>query len=227
MARDTILFDINETVLELNTLRGVFETVFGNGNAAQTWFSMLLHNSTVCVITGVRTSFAELAGVMLDAFAARNALEISQERRDEILATFARLNPYEDVRPALEKLRAANYRTVAFTNSSKQLVERQLSSAGIDNAFDEIISVEEIGSFKPDPRVYAYAGERLSRSPSELRLIACHDWDTHGALTSGLLAAHVDRSGAPYHPLYKKPKLSAKDLTELVDKILAEDSKEI
>lgn len=224
MPRDTVLFDINETVLDLAALKPKFAAVFGNSAVSATWFSMLLHASTVCALTGVKTRFADLAGIMLDAIAARAGLQISDTDRDGILAAFASLRPHADVVPALSRLRSAGYRTAAFTNSSLSLVTRQLANAGLYEHYDEIVSVEETGTFKPDAQVYRFVAERLNRPIGDLRLIATHDWDTHGAMAAGMLAAYVDRSGAPYHPLYHRPDVYASTLVDVVDQILAEDA---
>jgi len=209
MPRDTILFDINETVLDLASLRPKFEAVFGNAGVTATWFAMLLHTSTVCALTGVKTGFAELAGTMLDTIAARCDVTISDDQRSEILGAFASLTPHPDVVPALHRLRATGYRTVAFTNSSLKLVTSQIANAGLADHYDHIVSVEETGSFKPDAEVYQFVAERLKQPMGELRLVATHDWDTHGAIVAGLLAAYIDRSGAPYHPLYRRPDVFA------------------
>lgn len=224
MFRDTILFDINETVLDLRSLYPRFEAVFGDADAVTTWFAMLLHTSTVCALTGVKASFAELAGAMLDALSARRGIVITDTQRSDILDGFANLRPHPDVPPALRRLRDAGYRTVAFTNSSSNLVARQLSNARLADCFDDIISVEEAGSFKPDPEVYAFAAMRLGRPRDELRLVAAHDWDTQGAMRAGLLAAYIDRSGAPYNPLYRRPDIFAKTMGEIVERILAVDA---
>lgn len=223
MPHDTILFDINETVLDLASLRPRFAAAFGDDSVTATWFAMLLHTSTVCALTGVATGFAELAGTMLDTIAARRGLALSDEQRSDILGGFASLPPHGDVVPALERLRGAGYRTVAFSNSSLKLVSSQIANAGLGEHFDRILSVEETGSFKPDGKVYRYAAEKLERPVGELRLIATHDWDTHGAMTAGLLAAYIDRSGAPYHALYRRPAVFAATMGDVVAQIIAED----
>lgn len=225
MSRDTILFDINETVLDLATLRPKFEAAFGDAGVTATWFASLLHTSTVCALTGVKTGFAELAGIMLDTIAARRQLTLTDDQRAGILTGFTSLAPHADVVPALKRLRAAGYRTVAFSNSSLKLVTSQIGNSGLADHFDEIVSVEETGSFKPDAKVYHFVSERLGRSPTGLRLIATHDWDTHGAMCAGLLAAYIDRSGAPYHALYRRPDVFAADMGDLVAQILAADGK--
>lgn len=224
MTRDTILFDMNETVLDLAILKPGFKAAFGDEAVTATWFSMLLHASTVCALTGVTTDFATLAGAMLDTIAARLGVELSDQIRDEILDGFTGLPPHADVKPALTRLRSAGYRTAAFTNSSLDLVTRQIENAGLTKYYDDIVSVGETGSFKPDSRVYRFAARRLNRPIDECRLIASHDWDTHGALTAGMLAAYIDRTGAPYHPLYKRPDIYVTNMSQAVEQIISLDS---
>lgn len=223
MSRDTILFDINETVLDLGSLKPRFKDAFGDESVTATWFSMLLHTSTVCVLTDTKTNFATLAGTMLDSIAARLGVELADEMRADLLGSFASLPPHTDIKPALIRLRSAGYRTVAFTNSSLKLVSAQIENAGLTEYFDEIVSVEETGSFKPDPRVYEFVAKRVNRPIEELRLVATHDWDTHGALSAGMQAAYIDRSGAPYHPLYRRPDVHATTMGDVVEQIIARD----
>ena len=223
MSRDTILFDINETVLDLGSLKPRFKDAFGDESVTATWFSMLLHTSTVCVLTDTKTNFATLAGTMLDSIAARLGVELADEMRADLLGSFASLPPHMDIKPALIRLRSAGYRTVAFTNSSLKLVSAQIENAGLSEYFDEIVSVEETGSFKPDPRVYEFVAKRVNRQIEELRLVATHDWDTHGALSAGMQAAYIDRSGAPYHPLYRRPDVHASTMGDVVEQIIARD----
>lgn len=223
MSRDTILFDINETVLDLGSLKPRFKDAFGDESVTATWFSMLLHTSTVCVLTDTKTNFATLAGTMLDSIAARLGVELADEMRADLLGSFASLPPHTDIKPALIRLRSAGYRTVAFTNSSLKLVSAQIENAGLSEYFDEIVSVEETGSFKPDPRVYEFVAKRVNRPIEELRLVATHDWDTHGALSAGMQAAYIDRSGAPYHPLYRQPDVHATTMGDVVEQIIARD----
>ena len=224
MLRDTILFDINETILDLSSLKPKFKTAFGDEAVTATWFSMLLHTSTVCTLTEIKTDFATLAGAMLDTVAARRGIELPDMMRDDILGGFASLSPHADVKPALTRLRSAGYRTVAFSNSSLKLVSSQIGNAGLTEYYDEIVSVEETGSFKPDPKVYEFVARRINRPIEELRLVATHDWDTHGALTAGMHAAYIDRSGAPYHPLYRQPDVYATTMGKVVEQIIAKDS---
>ncbi len=220
MKRHTILFDINETVLDLNTLKPKFKTAFGDESVMATWFSMLLHSSTVCIMTNVRTNFATLAGTMLESIAARMAITLSDKARDDILNGFASLPAHHDIKPALTQLQSAGFRTVAFSNSSLNLISTQMTNAGLTEYFDEIISVEETGSFKPDPAVYKFAAKQLNQPLESLRLVATHDWDTHGALSVGMRAAYINRSDVIYHPLYRQPDIYASTMKDIVKQII-------
>ena len=225
--RDTILFDINETVLDLTPLEGHFAAVFGDAplgaRLAAEWFARLLHASCVAAITEVESHFAELAGIMLDALAARQGVALSSESRAQILGAFATLQPHGDVVAALEYLAAQGYQRVAFTNSSLDLVERQFAASNLDAHFDRIISVEPTGCFKPHPKTYHFAAAELARPIGALRLIAAHDWDTHGALSAGMLGGFLNRHGAAYHPLYRKPDALADDMLSLAKAVVALD----
>jgi 2-haloacid dehalogenase len=224
MQRNTILFDINETVLNLSILKPKFKAAFGDDSVMATWFSMLLHSSTVCMITGVKTDFATLAGTMLESMAARMDIKLSETMRDDILKGFASIPPHNDIKQALGQLKSAGFRTVAFSNSSGNLISTQITNAGLTEYFDDIISVEETGSFKPDPNVYKFAAKQLNQPLGSLWLVATHDWDTHGALCVGMRAAYIERSAALYHPLYRQPDIRATTMGDIVKQIIEKDS---
>jgi 2-haloacid dehalogenase len=220
MKRNIILFDINETVLNLSTLKPKFKAAFGDESVMGTWFSMLLHTSTVCIITDVKTDFATLAGSILDSIAARMNIKFTNIMRDDILSSFASLPPHHDIKKALAQLKSAGFRTVAFSNSSLNLISTQMKNAGLMEYFDDIISVEATGSFKPDPNVYKFAAKQLNQPLQSLRLVATHDWDTHGALSVGMRAAYINRTGAIYHPLYRQPDIYATTMENIVKQII-------
>ncbi|GAA5315126.1 MAG: haloacid dehalogenase type II [Candidatus Pelagadaptatus aseana] len=217
----TLLFDINETVLDLSVLKPKFRDAFGSEQVTGQWFAMLLHSSTVCAITGVQTNFRELSRVALQSLAARLGINLAAAHLEDILGGFASLPAHPDIKPALARLRDAGFRTVAFSNSSEALIAAQIGNAGLADYFDRVISVEGAATFKPDPRAYQFAARELQEPEAQLRLVACHDWDTHGAINAGMQAAYLDRSGAPYNPLFKRPDIAAASMGAIVDQVIA------
>lgn len=225
MCSQSLLFDINETVLNLSFIKPLFKKHFGDEALLNTWFSMLLHSSTVCLATGVTTNFRELALANLHSLAGRLGIELSTNNCEEILAALATLPPHEDVKPALTKLRAANFKLVAFSNSSINLLKAQLQHAGLLDYFDLTLSVESANTFKPSPDAYQLAINTLGQPVSEITLIAAHDWDTHGAICAGLNAAYINRLNAPYNPHYKKPQIIANSMHEMTNSLLSMNKK--
>lgn len=220
MKREVILFDINETVLNLEGLKPKFKDVFGDEAALPLWFSKLLHASTVCIATKVQSNFSQLSDIMLESVAMSYQVSLTATQKNDLLSAFACLSPHSDIKNALNTLRKNGFKTVAFSNSSTALISTQIKNSGLSDLFDEIISVENTGSFKPDLNVYRYAAKILGQPVEMLRLVATHDWDTHGALSAGLKAAYIHRANYIYNPLYLKPDIKANTMDEIVKQII-------
>ena len=152
-----ILFDVNETLLDLGVLRPHFERVFGNSAVMEQWFAVLLHTSLVATVTGAYENFGALAGAALDVVAGRLGVELSEEERASILGTVRELPPHPDVGPSLERLREAGFRMATLTNSAPVVVGDQISNAGLTEYFEQLISVDEVQAFKPSPEPYHLA----------------------------------------------------------------------
>ncbi|HIF9436207.1 TPA: haloacid dehalogenase type II [Photobacterium damselae] len=220
MNKDIIIFDINETILNLESLHKIFVDIFDNNLMLSQWFSKLLHTSAVCAITKVETNFFTLASITLDNMFDDNQLELSKFDKKEFLNEFTRLQPYSDVILALKYLKENGFKLIALSNSSSKLINEQLNNSGVISFFDEIISAEEGTTFKPDPQVYKYAAKRLGVSLNRLRLVATHDWDTHGALSVGMKAAYLSRNDKKYTSVFKKVDIKGSDMMEIAYKIV-------
>jgi 2-haloacid dehalogenase len=215
-----LVFDVNETLLDLSALDPLFDRAFGDPAARREWFAQLLQSALVSVATGVHSDFGVLGDAALRMVAARRGLELADAERRAVLAGMRDLPPHPDVRPALERLRAAGFRLATLTNSPPAVAEGQLANAGIAEAFDARLSVEGAGVLKPAARVYRYAATRLGVEPGDLRLIAAHAWDVTGALRAGCAAAFVARPGMVLDPSGETPDVVGRDLGEVADRLL-------
>ncbi len=223
MPTQTILFDINETVLDLSILKPKFLTYFGNESHMNTWFSTLLHSSTVCLITETSSDFKSLALAALKTLAGQLNKTITDDGYHDILNTFSNLPAHHDIKPAMQMLKQAGFRLVALSNSSSELLNAQLSFAGLLDFFDDTISVEQVNTFKPSKSAYQFALQQLQIEPAQARLVATHDWDTHGALSAGLKAAHINRSSASYNAHYLVPDIVANNMAEIAQQIMLKE----
>jgi 2-haloacid dehalogenase len=219
-----IVFDVNETLLDLGGLDEPFAEVFGDrgGEVKRLWFARLLHTSTVMTTIGLWQDFAEIGKSVLADVGRRLDLPVTGPQIDEIVGTMRSLDAHPDVKPGLERLADAGVPMVALTNSGQDSAEAQLAHAGIDTYFDRILSVEGLMRFKPDPMVYDHCRETLDVLDDQLVMVAAHDWDCAGALVAGWRAAYVDRPGQAYNALLRAPTWQVADIGELADVLTAD-----
>lgn len=215
-----ILFDVNETLLDLSPLRPRFADAFGDAGAMQEWFAVLLHSSVVTTIADAYIEFGTLAGAALEVVMTRRGVDLGEEERRGILTTIRELPPHPDVVPSLDRLHGAGHRLATLTNSAPAVVTAQISHAGLTEYFETLLSVDSVRAFKPAAAPYRMAAEELGVEPDQVRLVAAHDWDVFGALRAGCRAAFIARGGRPYHPLYAKPDVMGPDLAAVTDQIL-------
>lgn len=218
-----IVFDVNETLLDLKALDPKFEQVFGNASVRTSWFGLVLRNSLVATITGRYDDFGKIAGAALEMTAQLHDVTLSDEDRTAIMGGIRSLPPHADVIPGLEKLTSAGFRIFTLTNSPSHVVETQLQNAGITGYFEKSFSVDAIKKFKPDAEIYQMTAKELGVPADQIRLVAAHDWDVAGAIVAGCSAAFIARPGKVLNPLMPVPDIIGIDLTEVADKIISVD----
>lgn len=219
-----IVFDVNETLLDLKALDPKFEQVFGNASVRTSWFGLVLRNSLVATITGRYDDFGKIAGAALEMTAQMHNVTLSDEDRTSIMGGIRSLPPHADVIPGLEKLTSAGFRLFTLTNSPSHVVETQLQNAGITGYFEKSFSVDAIKKFKPDAEVYQMTAKELGVPADQIRLVAAHDWDVAGALLAGCTSAFIARPGHVLNPAMPAPDIVGNDLIGVVKQIIAMDS---
>jgi len=218
-----IVFDVNETLLDLKSLDPFFEKHFGNASIRTSWFGQVLRNSLVATITGQYEDFGKIAGVALDMTAQLQHIILSDDGRTEILAGVRSLPPHPDVIPGLEKLKSVGFRLFTLTNSPPRVVEAQLQNGSLTGYFEKSFSVDAIQKFKPDAEVYRMTAGELGVPPEQIRLVAAHDWDVAGALLAGCSAAFIARPGQVLNPMMPVPDIIGNDLVEVAESIISKD----
>lgn len=221
--RRILVFDVNETMLDINALDPHFARAFGDGQVLREWFSTLLLYSNVTSLAGHYSDFGAIAGAALGMVAEARGVRLAAEDRDRILGGTRSLPAHSDVRPGLERLRKEGFRMVTLTNSAPVAVEQQLKNAGLADLFERSFSVDAVKRFKPAPEPYRYVAQELGVSIGDLRMVAAHAWDVVGALQAGCVAAFIARPGKVLYPLGPKPDIVAPDFQAVAEQILARD----
>jgi len=218
-----IVFDVNETLLDVGALDPLFGRIFGEAAARREWFGQMLQSAFVSTITGAYRDFGMLGMSALTMVAQRRGVELSDEDRTALRDGMRQLPPHPEVRDALERLRKAGFRLATLTNSTLEAGEAQLANAGLREFLEQTLSADSVRRLKPAPEPYRMAAERMGVTVQEIRLVAAHPWDIAGALNAGCAAAFVARPGQVLDPSGAPPDITEPDLRGIAERILATD----
>ena len=216
-----ILFDVNETLLDMSALKKKINSLLNTTNGFRIWFGMLLQYSLVDNCTNNYHDFSAIADAALDMAAKALKAEIDQKEKKEALQTIKELSAYDDVPKGLQLLKENGFRLATLTNSPATTLSAQLQHAKLTEYFEATLSVDAIRKYKPDLETYKWAAKQLSVNVSDAMLVAAHGWDIAGALQAGLQAAFIEREGQSLYPLSPKPVFTGKDLVEIANKIIS------
>jgi 2-haloacid dehalogenase len=216
-----IVFDVNETLLDLETMSPVFARIFGDAGAMRLWFANLILYSAALTVAGVYVPFTDIGAAVMTMMAATHGIEIGDRDRKELTEKFSTMPPHPEVPAALRKLRGAGFRLFTLTDNLLEVQTRQLEHGGIADLFERRFSADGVKHHKPSGAAYAYAAKELGVAPSQLCLIACHTWDTLGAVAAGWEAALIRRPGNDVLGVGPQPQIVGKDLDDVADQLIA------
>jgi len=219
--KDVLVFDVNETLLDLRALGPVFEGVFGDARLLPGWFAQLLRLAMSVTLIGDYVDFETLAGDALEMVAVRAGLPLTPEAETAILSAMRRLPPHPEVPAALAQLQAHGFRMAALTNSPPHVAEAQIENAGLAPFFERVLSVDAVRRFKPAPEPCRMAARELGVAIGQMRMIAAHDWDVAGALQAGARAAFVARPGMVLGRTLPRPDIIGRDMVEVAEFIIS------
>ncbi len=150
-----------------------------------------------------------------------HGIKIDDEDKKELADKFFTMPPHPEVPAALRKLRNAGFRLFTLTNNLPDVQRRQLEHGGIADLFERGFSVDRVKRHKPSPEAYAHVEKELGVDPPRLCLVACHTWDTLGAVAAGWEAALVKRVGNDVLGVGPQPQIVGNDLTDIADQLIA------
>jgi 2-haloacid dehalogenase len=220
-----IVFDVNETLLDLKALDPHFERVFGAAGVRKDWFKQVLQSALVTTILDAYSDFGAVGAAALEMTARVHDVRLTDSDRKAILGTMRELPPHPEVPHSLRRLREAGLRLSALTNSTKAVAEAQLKHASLADHFERILSADAVRRLKPHAEVYRMAARECSVEPGAIRLVAAHSWDVAGALRAGCAAAFVARPGMVLDPLFEPPDIVGTDLAAVAERILAVEAR--
>jgi 2-haloacid dehalogenase len=219
--RPVIVFDVNETLLDLDSITPTFDRIFNDPAAMRLWFANLITYSEALTLSNVYVPFTDIGGAVLRMLAATRGLKITDDDAAELTNRFATMPPHPDVPDALHKLRDHGFRLFTLTDNTLAIAGRQLEHGGIIDVFERRFSVDEtVRRHKPAQEAYHSVAEALGVQPSGMCMVACHVWDTIGALSAGLQAGLILRTGNAPLDVGPQPDYIGEDLGVIADKLI-------
>lgn len=216
-----LVFDVNETLLDVAALDPLFERLFGDRKSRVEWFLTLEEGWLTATIVDNFQPFGELAKAALVMVAHRRGVAVSEAQCQELIDGMKRLPAHPDVPQALGQLRGEGFCLSALSNGSLQAVRQQLESTELADRFDAVLSVEEVKRYKPAPEPYRLVAERHGIGLDEMMMVAAHAWDITGAAAAGCRTAFIARPGKVLNPAGSQPDLHASDLKDFAAQVLA------
>ncbi|HEX3985872.1 MAG TPA: haloacid dehalogenase type II [Acidobacteriaceae bacterium] len=218
-----IVFDVNETLIDIESLTPFFERLFGDGRVLREWFNQLVLYSNAITLAGYYETFFTLGQGVLKMLGSVYRVPIQQADVEDLQVRMLSMPAHEDVPEGLRLLREAGFRLMTLTNSPPDKEGSALERAGLAPFIERQFSVDSVRRFKPAPEVYHRVAELVGVETSAMCLVAAHTWDTLGAQSVGFAAGLVTRTGNAALPLDRlpQPQAIAPDLPGVARQLIA------
>ncbi|MCU4653330.1 haloacid dehalogenase type II [Roseibacterium sp. SDUM158016] len=206
------LFDVSAAARDLagEPGREAFAEVWQQ--VASDWRLKQLQYSWLRAVTGEHCDFWQVTQDGLD-WALERAGVPDPDLREALLGLYWRLAAYPEVPAMLSRLKSAGLATAILSNGSPDMLHGAVGSAGLGPMLDDVLSVEDVGIFKPARAVYDLVGKRFSCEPSDVLFVSSNGWDAASAASYGFRTLWVNRAGDPVDRLPGRPGHVARDLT--------------
>ena len=221
MPINTCVFDAYGTLFDVAAAARTAAALPKNSEIAENWTKLAndwrlkqLQYTWLRAITDAHTDFWQVTQDGLDWAMEANGVSGSRLRA-ELLELYWNLDAFPEVSKMLAELKTSGLQTAILSNGSIAMLEAAVSSAGIGEHLDAILSVDTVGIFKPDTRVYNLVGEHFHCAVDEVLFVSSNGWDAAAAAGYGFKTAWVNRSGEPQDRLPWAPQYELKNLTKI------------
>lgn len=212
-----VIFNPNSVIAEVEMAFPGKGTVF-----TKAWRAKQFEYGFLRSITGRHEDFFKVTEDALHYTAEAMKLPLPPDVRERLLNAYLNLQPWPDSIAALHKLKAAGIKIITIANFSSRMLRANAEGAGIADLFDELLSTEVNGTYKPDPRAYALGMERLKLKKEEIAFAAFGGWDAYGAKSFGYPTYWVNRFNLPTEQLGIEADATSNDIAGLLRFILGE-----
>ena len=219
----TLAFDVYGTLIDTRGVTNTLQQLIGHRAVAfaEQWRSKQLEYSFRRGLMGAYQDFSVCTAQALAHTCELMDVTITEEDRESLMTGYRQLPAFDDALAALRRLQPFEYRMFAFSNGRADDVDALLIHSGIRSFFEDVVSVDEVESFKPDPLVYRHFLQRTGAEADSTWLVSGNPFDLLGAAACGFSTAWVRRNpGVPFDPWGSEPNVTIATLDELVDALV-------
>ena len=212
-----IIFDAYGTLFDVNSAAEKCKDKIGDKweGFANYWRTTQLEYTWLRSLMKRHKDFWQITEDSLDK--SMNAFNINKSMRSELLNLYKTLNTFPEVKDVLNKLKEKNYKLAILSNGTPSLLNELVKSNNIENIFDDIFSIEDVGVYKPDSRVYDIPTKKYQLQKNEIAFLSANTWDVSGGGNYGYHAIWVNRNNNIFDNLDYKAKNEVKNLNHLLD----------
>ena len=210
------VFDAYGTLYDFNSAVARHRTAIGARADAlsEMWRSKQIQYTWLRNSMAAYAPFWQVTGEALDHCLAAHAIT-DPSVRDKLMGAYLALDPFPEVPAMLDRLARGGVRSAILSNGNPEMLEPMVKASGLADRFDAVLSVDAVGAFKVDPRVYALVEARCGVKPDKVCFLSSNCWDAHGAAHFGFRTVWINRAGAPDDNLPGKPVAQLRDLSQL------------
>ena len=213
---EACVFDAYGTLFDVNSAAQSAQDLLGAKwqPLAELWRSKQLQYTWLRGLSGRHADFWQVTGNALDFALATFQIE-DAALRERLMSLYLKLSAYPEVADTLKRLKSAGMKLAILSNGTPAMLAAATVNAGIDGLFDAVLSVEEVGVYKPHPSVYGLACERLRVVAENVCFLSSNGWDAYSAKAFGFRVLWCNRSGQIPEKIPQTPDGEIKTLAEL------------
>ena len=212
-----IIFDAYGTLFDVNSAAEKCKDKIGDKweGFANHWRTTQLEYTWLRSLMKRHKDFWQVTEDSLDK--SMKAYEIDSSMRNELLNLYKILSPFKEVPEVLKSLKDKNLKLAILSNGTPSLLDELVKSNNLENIFDDIFSIEEVGVYKPDSKVYDIPIKKYNIKKNEVAFLSANTWDVSGGGNYGYNSIWVNRKNKIFDNLDYVPKHQIKDLSKLLD----------
>jgi len=212
-----IVFDAYGTLFDVNSAAKKCKGKIGDKweGFANYWRTTQLEYTWLRSLMKRHKDFWQVTEDSLDK--SMKTFSIDGSMKNELLDLYKKLSPYSEVKGVLESLKGKKYKLAILSNGTPALLSGLVKSNNLENIFDDLFSIEDVGIYKPDSKVYDMPIKKYQIKADEIAFLSANTWDVSGSGNYGYNAIWVNRNKSIFDNLDYKPKNEVSDLTQLVD----------